>query len=845
MLPVRRQEEALNRRTRARRRLPPLRPFASAGSARIAGSRAAVEDAPYDAFISYSHAVDGKLAPAIQSGLHRFAKPWYRLRALRVFRDETSLSATPELWPSIVAALDASRWLIVLASPDAAESRWVNDELEHWCAAKSTSRLIVAVTSDDVDGDFDWETTKAVPPAIQRAFADKSPTHLPRVVDLRWASGLTDVSLANARFRDAIADIACAIHGRPKDVLYGEDVRQHQKTRRLVHGVLASLAILLAAAVVAAVTAVTQRERALSQRDRAEQQARLALSRQLAAEADSTGNDHLDRGLLLAAQSYATVPTAEARASLLRTLLRSPHLVGVLPGTAGATRVAFGPRGKLLAVGGRHGEVALWSPEQRREIKTLRRGLGGAVTSLAFSGDGDRLAVGGKDGRVDVWDVARGASLAHWVMKGRQTSVALNGRGTVVAAATANGQTTSRTIGSSRSLATFRIRQPFVPPLAVAVRGDGTIALGDSAGQLMLWDPRTHVSRWAARGVPLIGPPSRSTYSPGLRRFVGVWPGRPDVRTPDVIELGTPRRDRLLKGPAMAVDAMAFNRDGQMLATAGEGRVILWSLRLRRALEDTFDGAPGHASAVTFSANGRYIAVAAQRGVAVWDRRKLALLRSLKTRDAVLGHVAPAQKGTPSAAFSPDARLLAWSLSTARRIVVWRLADHREILRFPGARAVAFSPDGKQLAASVDYFPSDFIVVNVATGERTRMKELPWATGRSASAAAPSERPWTSDGGKGVGASAALDGTVTLWDTRRSQPIATLRAPGTLDRPFLVFDRAGQKLAIATAGGAMTLMDLVVKSWRGQACRLAARTLTASEWRNFVGTHERERACPG
>ena len=241
---------------------------------------------------------------------------------------------------------------------------------------------------------------------------------------------------------------------------------------------------------------------------------------------------------------------------------------------------------------------------------------------------------------------------------------------------------------------------------------------------------------------------------------------------------------------------MAFNRDGQMLATAGEGRVILWSLRLRRALEDTFDGAPGHASAVTFSANGRYIAVAAQRGVAVRDRRKLALLRSLKTRDAVLGHVAPAQQGTPSAAFSPDARLLAWSLSTARRIVVWRLADHREILRFPGARAVAFSPDGKQLAASVDYFPSDFIVVNVATGERTRMKELPWATGRSAPAAAPSERPWTSDGGKGVGASAALDGTVTLWDTRRSQPIATLRAPGTLDRPFLVFDRAGQKLAI-------------------------------------------------
>jgi hypothetical protein len=52
----------------------------------------------YDAFISYSHALDGTLAPALQTGLERFAEPWYRLRALRVFRDTTSLFANPGLW---------------------------------------------------------------------------------------------------------------------------------------------------------------------------------------------------------------------------------------------------------------------------------------------------------------------------------------------------------------------------------------------------------------------------------------------------------------------------------------------------------------------------------------------------------------------------------------------------------------------------------------------------------------------------------------------------------------------------------------------------------------------------
>jgi hypothetical protein len=53
--------------------------------------------------MSYSHAVDSRLAPAVQAALHRFAKPWYRLRVLHVFRDQTSLAMTPELWGSITS----------------------------------------------------------------------------------------------------------------------------------------------------------------------------------------------------------------------------------------------------------------------------------------------------------------------------------------------------------------------------------------------------------------------------------------------------------------------------------------------------------------------------------------------------------------------------------------------------------------------------------------------------------------------------------------------------------------------------------------------------------------------
>jgi hypothetical protein len=71
--------------------------------------------APYDAFVSYSHAKDKPIAAALQSSIQTLGKPWYRLRALRVFRDDTSLSATPHLWPMIEQALGQSRYFLLLA----------------------------------------------------------------------------------------------------------------------------------------------------------------------------------------------------------------------------------------------------------------------------------------------------------------------------------------------------------------------------------------------------------------------------------------------------------------------------------------------------------------------------------------------------------------------------------------------------------------------------------------------------------------------------------------------------------------------------------------------------------
>src|SRR5215216_3354415 len=103
----------------------------------------------YDAFISYSRALDGTLAPALHRGVQGFAKPWYRLRSARVFLDDVSLSASPCLWTSIEEALGRSRWLILMASPEAAASKWVNRELEWWLEHKPAQQILVVLTSGE------------------------------------------------------------------------------------------------------------------------------------------------------------------------------------------------------------------------------------------------------------------------------------------------------------------------------------------------------------------------------------------------------------------------------------------------------------------------------------------------------------------------------------------------------------------------------------------------------------------------------------------------------------------------------------------------------------------------
>jgi hypothetical protein len=219
----------------------------------------------YNAFISYSHRQDSKLAPCLETALEKFAKPTFKRRALEIFRDSNDLSASPDLWGKIEEGLDESEYFIFLASPAAAQSRWCKKEVDHWLKTKSIDQFLVVITEgelawDEESSDFDWAKTTALPQNLSGAFKND-----PLYIDFRGDPPEEELTLDHPEFKDKLVHLAATIHGMAVGDMVGEAVKQHKRTMRIRNAAITALSALLAAAILLSIYATHQKNVAESE----------------------------------------------------------------------------------------------------------------------------------------------------------------------------------------------------------------------------------------------------------------------------------------------------------------------------------------------------------------------------------------------------------------------------------------------------------------------------------------------------------------------------------------------------------------------------------------------------
>lgn len=336
----------------------------------------------WDAFISYAHSASERSAVSLQRGLERFARPWHQRRAIRVFRDNNALSTNPALWPSIERGLTSARNLIVLLSPRAAASPYVDREVQWWLDHKGQGSILLVLD----EGQLTWDPAQdgftadsAVPPSLRDAFSEE-----PRWLDLRWFRE-SPGGTADPRFAEALADLSAPIRGTERDELIGEDLAQHRKLRRLTKTAVSLLVLLLIASVVASIIAVRQRDDVL-------RQAVTLRARQLALASSSRLGADLRMAQLLAVQSYRTEPTDATREALWEASFASPSIDRFVTFDAPVTAIATSSDGRLAAAGLADGRVYTFRPATG-DSPVLRATAPASVTALRLSADGGVLLV--------------------------------------------------------------------------------------------------------------------------------------------------------------------------------------------------------------------------------------------------------------------------------------------------------------------------------------------------------------------------------------------------------------------------------------------------------------------
>ena len=806
----------------------------------------------YAAFISHSSDPDGKsVADSLRHGLHHLAKKWYLLRAMHVFLDTAAgVTVGAPLWEELRAALDASKFFVLIASPAAVERPWVDKEAGYWLEHNSPETLIIVaargkITWDDSRGDFDRSGTNALPSALYGKYREE-----PIFVDMRDVR--RPLNRKDPVLNDKIADVAACLHGVSKEEMTSRDRQERRRALRLAASAIVVLVISLALALAASVIAVGQRNDALAQ-------ARLAVSRQLAAESGALLSQSANLSALLAAESYRIDPDPQARSALLGVLSGNSRLAGIrrFPVSNGQLT----DDGTKIIVPGYRG-VLVWDVASWRWVGPVFAGgsksavrASEARNRLQYVGDlspdDRRLAVYTPARTIELWDLARHRLLATSTDPAVVTggpAVGVYGSGQPQLVYCPDG----RYILSTGMDGAYVFDAHTLKMIAGPLRIPGDVPGVDDAefaprGELLILSGVSgeyvfSTANWrVVYSISTDGDAGGAAFSPDGRQLA--VPASSGVLLYNVIKEKGGRRPRVY-GPVRAMEgghgesSIAWSPDGSLIASSGNNGTLIWNQATGHVVATlgaslSWDGL-GDVGGLAFSRSGRYLLEGVLGDLVTWriDRGNLFFVdrlasigppsfssdgKTVATADAADGvQLWDAVSGKPvgkpihpgggtvqDVAFLGEGSMLAIGQQTGTAI--WNLRENRQVggLLTGFSHTViseAASPDGRYVAAAEDLEVS---VWDLAT--RRMVLKIPAPADKRYDAIQAAVSP--DDGIVAMPAGQYVE----LWSIPQRKKIAVIDAGNSVN--MVAFASSGTFLAVNTSTPATRLWDLENHNW--------------------------------
>lgn len=422
----------------------------------------------YRAFISYNQK-DKSVVKRLHRWLETYRVPRGGARSAdlapgrrlgRFFRDDEEMAASPDIGGTVRGAIEDAESLVVICSPNAAQSKWVDAEIRHFRETGRERKVFaVMVAGTPNSGD---PKTECFPPSLRVAADPDDPDSMPiepLALDLRKEG--------RARL---LARLAAGLLEVDFDALWNRDRRRARARRDTV------LSSLLGGVIALSLTGAV-----VLRGQNGERSEQLVSAAQ--AQAEAGAHESALRLSVLSLRDNALLPAARDGHALLSRASHESLALSAYSWRDGAvTAIAASSDGRWLAsawddvfVADGHG-FTLFDRSGQRAVDRLDPAPAGRVEALAFSPDSARLVVAENGAFPKVYDLQNGAVLFE-----------LEGVRYVPAQMDAHSPAPTEEVGE------FSDRIVFSP--------DGRlIAANSSLGGIRVWD--------AATGAPLMRHPA-------------------------------------------------------------------------------------------------------------------------------------------------------------------------------------------------------------------------------------------------------------------------------------------------------------------------------------------------